>query len=231
MNHLSRLLAILTILKSKKLVTGSELAKKFEVSVRTIYRDIKKLEGSGVPIISIEGKGYSILEGYNIAPIMFDEKEVSALITAEKLISKSNDQSLIKNFEDALVKIKSVIKSSLKSKGEFLENKIHVLGNRQSALKSNSLSAIQMAVINFKVVDLIYEKENKESSSRLIEPVALFSENEKWIVIAWCRLRKDYRWFRLDRIKHFKVLNHTFVDRKFDLRKYFNSCPEMNLYL
>ena len=64
MNHLSRLLSILTILKSKRIITGTELAKKFDVSLRTIYRDIKKLEASGVPIMTIEGRGYSITVSY-----------------------------------------------------------------------------------------------------------------------------------------------------------------------
>ena len=97
MNHLSRLLSMLTILKSKRIVTGNELAQKFDVSLRTIYRDIKKLEESGVPIMTIEGRGYSIMEGYSVAPIMFNEMEVNALITAEQLIAKTNDESLIQH--------------------------------------------------------------------------------------------------------------------------------------
>ncbi|MEO1625228.1 MAG: HTH domain-containing protein, partial [Bacteroidota bacterium] len=84
MNHLSRLLSILTLLKSKRIITGPELAEKYDVSLRTIYRDIRKLEESGVPIITIEGRGYSIMEGYVVAPIMFDEMEVNSLITAEQ---------------------------------------------------------------------------------------------------------------------------------------------------
>jgi len=227
MNHLSRLLSILTILKSKRIITGTELAKKFEVSLRTIYRDIKKLEESGVPIITIEGRGYSIMDGYMIAPIMFDEMEVNALITAEQLISKTNDDSLITHFEKTLQKIKSVFKSSLQSQGELLNSKMLVLKSKPNEVKSTSLSHIQMAITNFRVTEITYKAPGKETTFRKIEPLAIYSFDERWIVIGWCRLRQDYRSFRLDRIEHFKILEETFEDRNFDLRNYFLTCEEI----
>jgi len=230
MNHLSRLLSILTLLKSKRIITGVELAKKFEVSLRTIYRDIKKLEESGVPIMTIEGRGYSIMDGYTVAPIMFEEMEVNALITAEQLIAKTNDESLIKHFEQTLQKIKSVFKSTLQSQGELLQSKMLVLKSKPEEVKSGSLSYIQMAIINFRVTELTYQAKEKEITFRKIEPLAIYCYNEKWIVIGWCRLRQDYRAFRLDRIKHFKILEEKFEDRNFDLGKYFLSCEEIDYH-
>ena len=227
MNHLSRLLSILTILKSKRITTGPELADKFAVSLRTIYRDIRKLEESGVPIITIEGRGYTIMDGYMVAPIMFDELEVNALITAEQLIARTNDDSLIEHFEQTLQKIKSVFKSTLQSKGELLNSKMHVFKSKSSEAKSSSLAHIQMAIVNFRITDLTYVALSEETTSRMIEPVAIYSFDEKWIVIAWCRLRAAYRSFRLDRIQHFKILEETFVDRQFVLREYFTACDEI----
>ena len=227
MNHLSRLLSILTLLKSKRIITGTELAQKFEVSLRTIYRDIKKLEESGVPIMTIEGRGYSIMEGYTVAPIMFDEMEVNALITAEQLIAKTNDDSLIQHFEQTLQKIKSVFRSGLQSQGEFLSSKMRVLKSQEEEVKSSSLSYIQMAIINFRVTELTYKAKDQEPTFRKIEPLAIYSYNDKWIMVAWCRLRQDYRAFRLDRIQHFKILEEKFVDRNFDLRNYFAECAEI----
>jgi len=223
MNHLSRLLSILTMLKSKRIITGGELAKKYDVSVRTIYRDIKKLEQSGVPIITIEGRGYSIMDGYEVAPIMFDEMEVNALITAEQLIAKTNDKSLINDFERTLQKIKSVFRSSLQVQGELLNSKMLVLKSKAKEVKSSSLSYIQMAIINFRITEITYQALGKETTNRTIEPLAIYCYNEKWIVIGWCHLRQNYRAFRLDRISHFKVLEETFEDRNFDIRKYFQS--------
>lgn len=227
MNHLSRLLSILTILKSKRITTGTELAKKYDVSLRTIYRDIRKLEESGVPIITIEGRGYSIMDGYSISPIMFDELEVNALITAEQLIAKTNDESLIKHFGQTLYKIKSVIKSSLQTQGELLDSKMMVLKRKTDEFKSSSLSYMQMAITNLKVTEITYKALGKDTTVRKIEPLALYSIEEKWIVIGWCRLRKDFRAFRLDRIQHFKILEERFEDRNFDLRQYFLTCEEI----
>lgn len=228
MNHLSRLLSILTLLKSKRIMTGTELAKRFDVSLRTIYRDIKKLEASGVPILTIEGRGYSIMDGYNVAPIMFDEMEVNALITAEQLIANTNDDSLIKHFEQTLQKIKSVFKSALQSQGELLNSKMLVFKSKTDEVKSTSLAHIQMAVTNFRVTELKYKAKDKEPTDRKIEPLAIYSIDERWIVIGWCHLRQDYRSFRLDRIIHFKILEEVFEDRKFDIGKYFASCEEMD---
>ncbi len=84
--RLSRLTAILIQLQAKRMVTANDLARKFGVSARTIYRDIKALEQAGVPIVTEEGKGFSLLEGYRLPPIMFTESEANALITAEQLV-------------------------------------------------------------------------------------------------------------------------------------------------
>ena len=227
MNHLSRLLSMLTILKSKRLVTGNELAKKFEVSLRTIYRDIRKLEDSGVPIVTIEGKGYTIQEGYTVAPIMFEENEVSAIITAEKLIAKTNDESLIENFDQFLTKVKSVFKGSLRMKSEVLQEKMAVFQNTTPDARSNSLSAIQSAIINYRLTEIDYIDKKLDSTFRKIEPAAIYCFDEVWMMIAWCQLRDDFRTFRLDRIKNFRVLNEKFEDRKFDLRQYFLDCVEV----
>lgn len=230
MNHLSRLLSILTILKSKRIITGRELAEKFDVSLRTIYRDIKKIEASGVPIETIEGRGYSIMDGYVVAPIMFDEMEVNALITAEQLIAKTNDDSLIEHFEQTLQKIKSVFKSDLQIQGELLSSKMLVMKSKPDEVKTASLSYIQKAIINFKLTEISYKAKENEITHRRIEPLAIYSFNEKWIVIAWCHLRQDYRSFRLDRMMTFKILDEKFEDRNFDLRKYFLSCAEIENY-
>ncbi|MEQ8927052.1 MAG: WYL domain-containing protein [Fulvivirga sp.] len=218
---------MLTILKSKRLITSTELANRFDVSVRTIYRDLKKLEESGVPIMCIEGRGYSLMDGYSVAPIMFDEMEVNALITAEQLIAKTNDDSLIKHFEQTLEKIKSVFRSNLQSQGELLQSKMRVFKQVSEEGKSASLTYLQLAITNFKVTEITYQTPAKSTTLRRIEPLAIYSLNDKWLIIGWCRLRQDYRVFRLDRIQHFNILEETFEDRNFDLRNYFMYCEQI----
>jgi len=229
MTQLSRLISILTLLKSKRILTSTELAEKYEVSVRTIYRDIRKLEEAGVPVMTIEGRGYSLMDGYSVAPVQFTEKQANALITAEHLIKQTKDASFVEDFDEALTKIKSVFRSSIQEKSERLSDKILVIDNYWhdfEPIDSNALSEIQLAITNFNYVEINYTKVNdSEMSFRKIEPCAMYSTNQKWILIAWCHLRNDYRAFRIDRIQHFKILTEKFEDRKFNLQAYFTSCP------
>ncbi len=226
MSQLSRLISILTLLKSKRILTATELSKKFNVSVRTIYRDIRKLEEAGVPVVTIEGRGYSLMEGYTVAPVQFTEKEANALITAQNLVNQTNDISFSKDFNDAFTKIKSVFRTSIQEKSERLNNQIHVFNSDYENITSNALSEIQLAITNFNYTEIKYQKVNDTNVTfRKIEPYALYATKNKWILIAWCYLRNEYRAFRIDRIQHFKILQEKFEDRKFNLQTYFQSCP------
>lgn len=226
MSQLARLISILTLLKSKRLITAPELSQKYEVSIRTIYRDIRKLEDAGVPVITIEGRGYSLMDGYTVAPVQFTEKQANALITAEHIINQSKDQSFVNDFNEALTKIKSVFRTSIQEKSELLSDKIYVLNNNRETIDSNALSEIQLAITNFNLVEINYQKLNQEDVSfRTIEPCAMYSSENKWILIAWCHLRNDYRAFRIDRIRQFKILQDTFKDRQFSFREHFKSSP------
>jgi len=224
MDQLSRLISILTLLKSKRIVTATELADRYEVSVRTIYRDIRKLETAGVPIITLEGRGYTLMEGYQVAPVQFTEKQANALITAQHLANQSKDTSFRKEFNEAMIKIKSVFRTSIQEKSELLNDKIVVFDTKQESIASNILSEIQLAITNFNYVEINYKKINDSNISfRKIEPCAMYSTDNKWILIAWCHLRKDMRAFRIDRIQHFKILHDTFEDRKFSFQDYYKS--------
>lgn len=122
-NRLSRLTAILIQFQTKRRVTATELSQKFEVSKRTIYRDIKALESAGVPILMEEGKGYTLMEGYKLPPVMFTEKQANALILAEQLVLQNKDASFIKDYSEAIDKIKSILRYSVKDKVNVLVNR------------------------------------------------------------------------------------------------------------
>jgi predicted DNA-binding transcriptional regulator YafY len=224
MDQLSRLISVLTLLKSKRVLTATELAEKYDISVRTVYRDIRKLEQAGVPVITIEGVGYTLMDGYSVAPVQFTERQANAIITAHHLVKKTRDTSFIKDFEESLVKIKSVFKSSILEKSELLDKQIYVLDKSYEKIDSNALAEIQLAITNFNILEINYQKENDpEVSFRKIEPCAFYSIDNKWILVAWCRLRLSYRAFRIDRIHHFKVLSDKFEDRRFNLQAYFTN--------
>ncbi|RKF03318.1 HTH domain-containing protein [Tenacibaculum lutimaris] len=221
--RLPRLTAILTQLQTKKLITASELAIKFSVSKRTIYRDIKALEQSGVPILTEEGKGYTLMEGYRIPPIMFSESEANALITAEQLVVKNKDTSFVKEYTEAIGKIKSVLRSNTKDKANLLSNRV-VFGQNDDFVRTSSyLSTLQLALTNFNLVKIsYYSPNNNQSTERTIEPFAIYTTQENWLLIAFCRLRIDFRAFRLDRIENLSVLNQSFEPHKITFEEYFD---------
>lgn len=226
-NRLSRLIAILTQLQTKRLLTASELAYKFSVSKRTIYRDIKTLEQSDIPILIEEGKGYTLMDGYRLPPIMFTESEANALITAEQLIIKNKDASLVKEYQEAILKIKSVLRNQAKDKVNLLANRIVFRHNSENNRTSNYLSILQLALTNFNLIEIKYHSLNDEKTTeRIIEPFAIYSTQENWLVIAFCRLRKDFRAFRLDRIENLCTQIEKFEPHKITLQQYFEICKE-----
>ncbi len=220
--RLSRLTAILIQLQTKSLITSTSLANKFNVSVRTIYRDIKALEKSGVPIITEEGKGYSLLEGYRIPPVTFTESEANALITAEQFVLKNKDASFVKEYTDAISKIKAVLRQNTKENANLLSDRIAVSQNNSYEKTSNYLVSLQLALTNFNLTNIEYQKQDSnEISKRTIEPFALLTTQENWLLLAWCRLKNEFRYFRLDRIKNIHVQNEKFEPHKMTLKEYF----------
>jgi len=223
--RLSRLTAILTILQTKRIVTSSALAKKFDVSVRTIYRDINALEQAGVPIIAEERKGYTLMEGYRIPPVMFTESEANALITIEQLVQKNSDSSLIKEYTEAVNKIKAVLVYPTKNKAELLSKRIAMSPLIPNGNTSNSLTLIQNALTDFKVLKITYQSaQNNDETIRNIEPFAFYYNlQERWLVIAFCRLRNDYRMFLLDRILKIEPIEISFEPHKLTLKDFLDT--------
>jgi len=220
--RLSRLTAILLIFQSKKITKVAEIATKFKISKRTVYRDIKALEEAGVPIIKEEGKGYSLMPNYNLPPVMFTTDEANTLITIEKIIQTNTDGSLIENYQNIITKIKTILKYSDKEKTELLSNRIGTTKNIKNQIKSNSLSLLQTAITNQTVVEIQYKSLYKEElTKREIKSLGLYFSNENWIVIGWCNLRNELREFRLDRILYVTTLNKYFEHQKFSLSDYF----------
>lgn len=219
--RLSRLVSILTQLQTKRLLTATTLADKFNVSIRTIYRDIAALNQAGVPIVAEDGKGYSLMEGYRIPPVMFTENQANALILAEQLVLKNKDTSFIKDYSDAIDKIKAVLGQSDKDKANLLTERTRFDKIIDSDKNSHNLSVIQQALTNFNLIKIDYTNEQNISSTRTLEPFALIS-TENWLLIAWCRLRKEFRFFRLDRISKMQVLINKFEPHKMTLQEYFD---------
>jgi predicted DNA-binding transcriptional regulator YafY len=219
--RLSRLTAIITQLQSKRIITATYLAEKHNVSVRTIYRDIRTLEKSGIPIVTEEGRGYYLMEGYQLPPVQFTENEANALITAERLILKNKDQSFAENYSNAIVKIKAVLKYSQKGKADLLSDRVYFGENHGYEKTSNYLMQIQSAITNYQVIEIEYSSSVNNQTKRDIEPFALYNNKGNWLLIAFCKLRNEFRVFRIDYIEKLKSKNENFPAHKMTMEEYF----------
>lgn len=226
--RLSRLTAILTQLQSKRIVTAKYLADKHDVSIRTIYRDIRTLEMSGIPIVTEEGKGYSIMEGYHLPPVVFTEDEANALITVEQLLTKNKDQSLSENVSSAIEKIKAILRYAQKGNADLLAERIYFGGNNKEEKSSNNLMQIQSAIIHFHVLKIDYHSSDEKKTSRHIEPFAIYSIHGNFLLIAFCRLRNDFRAFRIDYIEKLIPQNEYFEPHNMTIREYFEKYVKGN---
>lgn len=222
MDRLTRLTSILIQLQSKKVIVAKEISNRFNISLRTVYRDIKTLQDAGVPISSENGRGYFLVDGYHLPPIMLNEKEVNTLVVAEKLIHNQGDHSLQIDFSSLLFKIKSVLKNFQKENYEKLEKRI-APSYLMEPFESHSLSDFKSAITKNMMVEIIYNAIHKEEvTKRVINPLGVYFSSKAWILVAFCHQRKDYREFRLDRITDYELTNTEFENRTdFDITKYF----------
>ncbi len=225
MNRIDRLTSILTHLQTKRLIKAQELADRFEVSLRTIYRDIRSLEEAGVPVIGEAGYGYSLVEGYRLPPVMFTREEALSLLVAEKILEKSIDAKSSKHFSEAIIKLKAVLKVTEKDLLESIAGQVAVIKRipENPEIKDRFLLGILQSLPDRHLVRMSYTTfEAGVTSDRTVEPVGVYYSFEQWYMIAWCRLRQDYRTFRLDRIKSLTVLSETHSSNHPSLKDYLN---------
>lgn len=226
MNKFDRVVSLLLVLQSRKIIRAQDVAKKFNISLRTVYRDIRSLETAGIPIISEAGVGYSIMPGYHLPPIMFSQEEASAMITAEKLLEKMADAKTIETYHSAMLKIKSVLRTDEKEAVNNLSDYIEVFRQPWSSEKTEiqGLQKVFKSIHDKTIIQIKYKAGyNQEISNREIEPVGVFFSNENWYLIAFCRLRKAYRSFRLDRIIELQLTHTAFQDKHPVLKEYLRS--------
>src|ERR1041384_5468072 len=148
MNRVDRLVAIALRLQSRRVVRAEDLATHFEISIRTIYRDIAALGEAGVPIMGEAGVGYSLVKGYHLPPVMFTAEEASALSVGGKLVDHLTDASLHKEMETALLKIRSALPRERQDYLDRLERLTAVVAGSSTVprLSSESLTPIQRAL-------------------------------------------------------------------------------------
>ena len=204
MNRIDRLAAIVIQLQSRSLVKAKDIADKFSISLRTVYRDVHALEEAGVPVIGEAGIGYKLMEGYKLPPVMFSADEVSAMLTASKLMQSMSDENSYNYYNSALDKIKAVLRLAEKDHIEEISEHVAVASHPAFVYERPSelhLPKILRAIAASRLIDITYTSiEKKESLQRKVEPVGIYYQGSHWYMVAFCRLRNDYRNFRTDKI-------------------------------
>ena len=186
------------------------MADRFDISLRTVYRDIRALEAAGVPIGSEAGVGYFLADGYRLPPVQFAPEEARALLIAGKLVSTLTDASVQQPYDNALYKIKSVLNSNDQAMLEDLQTKLHVM-LPPSTPADIHLEKVQQAIMNRRVVQMHYFSPGSgQFTERAIEPVGMVYYGDAWHIIAYCQLRQDYRDFRLDRMSKLSVTSESY---------------------
>ena len=208
MNRTDRLTAMIIYLQGRSRVMIEELVERYDISKRTVYRDLRALQEAGVPIGSEEGKGYFIVKGYHLPPVMFDQDEAAALLAGERLMEKWSKTKLSKSYSSALDKLRSVLRNREKEYLDILDQHLQTFSyadEHHIETDYRVFSFLQDAVVNKQVVAIEYYSPYKDQfTQREVEPLGLLIRDNYWYLAAWCRLRTDYRLFRVDRIKHYE---------------------------
>jgi len=224
MNRIDRISAILIQLQSRRVVKAGDIAQRFNISLRTVYRDVKTLEQAGIPIIGEAGIGYSIMDGYRLPPVMFTREEATAFLTAEKFVEKLTDASTIANHKSAMYKIKAILRTAEKDMLEDIDDSIQVFKNRslpQHIDNNDYIQPILNSIAQKQVLSIEYfAHHSQENTKREIECVGIFFQDNYWHLIAFCRLRNDYRDFRIDRIKQLSITGKYFDSQHPTLKAY-----------
>lgn len=226
MNRIDRLFGILTLLQSKKYVPAEKIAEKFDMSVRTVYRDIKALCEQGIPVSFEQNKGYFIVQGYFLPPVSFSTDEANALLLMEAVVYGFGDKSTQEHYTSALGKVRNVLRDNQKDSLEQLDNNIRLQMPECFRNDFDYLSTLQNAIAAKHIITIQYENKKGEASKRDIEPIGLVFYALSWHLIAWCHKRDEYRDFKVARIVSVKDTCTTF--RKQDhiqLSEYMKELP------
>jgi predicted DNA-binding transcriptional regulator YafY len=211
MNRIDRLLALILYLQSRRTSTAEAMAAHFGLSIRTIYRDIAALGEAGVPILAEAGVGYSLMKGYLLPPVNFSEQEAYALSTGVMLAQRMTTQSYNETMQLALDKIKAVLPGEARHRLELLAKGMAT--PRSEHPQQADLSVLQQAIARQQLLSFAYQSASQSRTIRTVEAAGLVFYLGRWHLIAWCRLRQDFRDFRTDRIDNLQLHSETFQTR------------------
>ena len=213
----NRLFSIIQILRNARYpVKAQQLADKFEVSIRTIYRDIAELQNQLVPIQGEAGVGYILKPGYEMPPLMLTANELEAVALGAHWVSQRGDKHLTQAANTLLEKIKEVVPEHLQS--VILDNSLVSANGRKVVEDSINMDNVREAIRQQNKLFIAYIDVKEDTSHRIIWPIMVAYFDSVRLIVAWCENRQDFRHFRTDRIQKLDVLEDIYPKRRQDLK-------------
>ena len=199
----NRLFEIVYILLQKKKITARELAEKFEVSTRTIYRDVETLSRANVPIYATQGKdgGIALLDKFVLNKTILSEEEQNQILFALQSMKNVSGQ----DEKGVLEKL-----STLFNKAVSDWMKIDFSGWKKAGAQKARFDMIKKAILNKSRIEFVYYNSNGEKSKRIAEPLQIWFKDKSWYLMSYCKLKEDYRIFKISRMKEIKMLREHF---------------------
>jgi predicted DNA-binding transcriptional regulator YafY len=218
MNRIDRLFGITTRLQARGHLRAADLANIYEVSVRTIYRDIAALSESGVPIVSLPGRGYSLVDGYFLPPLLLSTREATALVIGARWLAGQASADIASAAEESVAKILAVVSADarreLRELDDVLDLTMFPEPREQLDVGDERVRALWQAILERRLTTLRYFGRNRgQQTVRTVEPLRLGYANGAWYLTAYCRDRQEERAFRLDRIERLDVESEKFPAR------------------
>lgn len=210
MRRADRLFQIIQLLRRKRVLTAATLAEELEVSERTIYRDVRDLVVSGVPIEGEAGVGYMLRRGFDLPPLMFSEAEIEAMVLGARVVTSWGDPALAKAAGDALARVESALPDRLRDR--LAGTRLYAPGFHVPQRTVETLASMRQSIDARRKVRIAYVDVDGASTERTVRPLGLFFWGATWSMTAWCELRVAFRNFRLDRIASLDVLAEAFAD-------------------
>jgi len=215
-NRTERLFATILLLQNRPRLTSRDLSEHFGVSRRTIFRDLRALSESGVPLTYSEGGGYEILEGYQLPPLMLTAREAATLLVGTQFMKLQSDSSLREDADAVALKIRSVLPREIREYVDRLSDNtvldpywLHAV--QEDGRHSGRWYKLSEAVARSRQVIMEYYVEARaEVTKRTVDPLGLVYYSDHWNLIAYDHLRDTIRNFRLDRIREMFVLSERF---------------------
>lgn len=208
MSRADRLFQIVDQLRRHRFLTAAQLAEHFEVSQRTIYRDVLDLNASGVPVVGEAGVGYRLDPSYRLPPLMFSHDEVEALVIGMRMVESWGDAELRRAARSILDKVNAVLPESGIERLD--KTALFSLSFGAGKRASRHLGTVRQAINQQHKLAFAYEDERGNASKRTVRPLGLYFWGQSWTLAAYCELRTDFRNFRTDRMQRVRITEDTF---------------------